>query len=120
MVWPGSERCRTEGTRDPRWALVRKDDVSADDAADGTMPLKGRCRGTMLHGGACDGSTREPIVPGAFVGALSGGALPLKVGRFQVIVRTSLLLCMSTTALVTTRLLSRPTTLPLTTSDTAA
>lgn len=108
-----SARSRT-GEVEAWWALgasspVAYDAIAREAVKESLLPSIDQTRTTGLV-----------ALPGAFVGALFGGASPWEAGRFQVIVLASLLLCMSITALVTTRLLSRSTTLLLTTSDTAA
>jgi putative ABC transport system permease protein len=51
-------------------------------------------------------------LPGAFVGALLGGASALEAGRFQIVVLVGLLCAESVTAVVLARLLGAPRTLP--------
>src|SRR4051794_21993692 len=51
-------------------------------------------------------------LPGAFVGALLGGASPVQAARFQVVVLVGLLCAQSLTAVTLARLLGAPTTLP--------
>lgn len=106
-------RART-GEIEGWWALgassaVAYDAIARESVKESLLPSIDQTRMTGLV-----------TLPGAFVGALFGGASPVEAGRFQVIVLASLLLGMTVTSLVTTRLLSRSTTLPLTTSDTAA
>ncbi|MGN6089939.1 MAG: ABC transporter permease [Actinomycetales bacterium] len=52
-------------------------------------------------------------LPGAFVGALLGGANPLQAARFQLVVLAGLLCAQATTAVVLTWLLGAPARLPL-------
>ena len=46
-------------------------------------------------------------LPGAFVGALFGGASPIVAAQFQLVVLAGIALTMLTTAVVVTRLASR-------------
>ncbi|MCS6711807.1 ABC transporter permease [Brachybacterium sp. EF45031] len=57
-------------------------------------------------------STGVVTLPGAFIGALFGGASPLEAARFQVVVLTAIMLAQTVTALTVTRRLSRMTRLP--------
>ncbi len=52
-------------------------------------------------------STGLVTLPGAFVGALFGGASPLEAAQFQLVVLAGLALAMSITALIVTRLAGR-------------
>jgi len=52
-------------------------------------------------------STGLVTLPGAFVGALFGGASPVEAAQFQLVVLAGIALAMTTTALVVTRLLGR-------------
>lgn len=52
-------------------------------------------------------STGLVTLPGAFVGALFGGADPTQAAQFQLVVLASLTLCMLTTAIIVTRLAGR-------------
>lgn len=52
-------------------------------------------------------STGLVTLPGAFVGALFGGASPLEAAQFQLVVLAGLALAMTTTALIVTRLAGR-------------
>lgn len=52
-------------------------------------------------------------LPGAFVGALFGGASPADAARFQLVVLAGIALAMVTTAVVVTRLLGRSPVLPV-------
>lgn len=57
-------------------------------------------------------STGVVTLPGAFIGALFGGASPLEAGRFQIIVLAAIMLAQGVAAFVVTRRLSRMTALP--------
>ena len=52
-------------------------------------------------------STGLVTLPGAFVGALFGGASPLEAAQFQLVVLAGLALAMTTTGLIVTRLAGR-------------
>lgn len=52
-------------------------------------------------------STGLVTLPGAFVGALFGGASPVEAAQFQLVVLAGLALAMTTTALIVTRLAGR-------------
>ena len=51
-------------------------------------------------------------LPGAFIGALAGGASPFEAGRFQIVVLTTILLAQTVAAVVLTWRLARATRLP--------
>jgi len=57
-------------------------------------------------------STGLVTLPGAFVGALFGGASPTEAAEFQLVVLAGIALGMSVTALVVTRLVGRAPVLP--------
>lgn len=52
-------------------------------------------------------------LPGAFIGALAGGASPLEAARFQVVVLVAILTAQTLSALVLTRRLARTSRLPV-------
>ncbi|WP_205473679.1 ABC transporter permease [Nocardioides sp. SYSU D00038] len=52
-------------------------------------------------------STGLVTLPGAFVGALFGGASPAEAAQFQLVVLAGIALCMTITGVVVTRLLGR-------------
>lgn len=57
-------------------------------------------------------STGVVTLPGAFIGALFGGASPLEAARFQIIVLAAIMLGQGVAAVVVTRRLSRMRVLP--------
>lgn len=69
-------------------------------------------RDAMIPGLDQTRSTGVVTLPGAFIGALFGGASPLEAARFQVVVLTAIMLAQSVTAIVVTRRLSRMGELP--------
>jgi len=60
------------------------------------------------------------VLPGAFVGAIFGGASPLEAGRFQVVVLASILAAGVLTASILTRLIGAVKTQPLADADSRA
>ena len=52
-------------------------------------------------------STGLVTLPGAFVGALFGGASPVEAAQFQLVVLAGIALAMMTTGIVVTRLAGR-------------
>jgi putative ABC transport system permease protein len=57
-------------------------------------------------------STGIVTLPGAFIGALFGGASPVEAARFQVVVLSGILLAQTVASFVLTRRLSRMTVIP--------
>lgn len=51
-------------------------------------------------------------LPGAFVGALMGGAVPVQAARFQLVVLISIMFAQTLVGIIETRILSRATTVP--------
>ncbi len=72
------------------------DDIGRDAAREALLPNLDQTRSTGLV-----------TLPGAFVGALFGGASPLVAAQFQLVVLAGIALTMLTTAVVVTRLASR-------------
>lgn len=70
-------------------------------------------RETLLPGIDQTGATGLVTLPGAFVGALFGGASPLEAAKFQLVVLIGIMLTQTITALVVVRAASATTTLPL-------
>lgn len=88
------------------WALGASSPVAHDQV-----------RRTAVHEALIPGldqtrATGLVTLPGAFVGALFGGASPWEAARFQLLVLVALLLAQTMTALVSTAVLSRSTHLP--------
>jgi len=63
-------------------------------------------------------STGLVTLPGAFVGALFGGASPAQAAQFQLVVLAGIALCMTTTAVIVTRLLGHTPYVPIHPVDT--
>ena len=72
------------------------DDVGRDAAREALLPTLDQTRSTGLV-----------TLPGAFVGALFGGASPVVAAQFQLVVLAGIALTMLTTAVVVTRLAAR-------------
>ena len=72
------------------------DDIGRDAAREALLPNLDQTRSTGLV-----------TLPGAFVGALFGGASPVVAAQFQLVVLAGLALTMLSTAVVVTRLASR-------------
>lgn len=72
------------------------DDIGRDAAREALLPNLDQTRSTGLV-----------TLPGAFVGALFGGASPVVAAQFQLVVLAGIALTMLTTAVVVTRLASR-------------
>lgn len=70
-------------------------------------------RETLLPGIDQTGATGLVTLPGAFVGALFGGASPLEAAKFQLVVLIGIMLTQTITSLVVVRAASAATTLPL-------
>lgn len=70
-------------------------------------------RETLLPGIDQTGATGLVTLPGAFVGALFGGASPVEAATFQLVVLLGIMLAQTITALVVVRAASASTTLPL-------
>lgn len=70
-------------------------------AGDAIIPVTDQTRTTGLV-----------TLPGAFVGALMGGASPLDAGRFQLVVLASLITAQTIASVVLVRVLGRSPTLP--------
>ena len=68
---------------------------------------RGAARESLLPGLDQTRSTGLVTLPGAFVGALFGGASPLEAMQFQLVVLAGLGLAMTVTALIVTRLAGR-------------
>jgi putative ABC transport system permease protein len=82
----------------PRRAVLA---IARDAAAEALVPALNQTRTVGLV-----------TLPGAFVGALLGGASPVAAARFQVVVLVGLLCAESITAVLLARLLGAPSTLP--------
>ena len=82
----------------PRQAVL---DVARSAAAESMVPNLDQTRTTGLV-----------TLPGAFIGALLGGANPLQAARFQLIVLVALIASGSIVAVLITTLLGAPATLP--------
>ncbi|SEB88397.1 putative ABC transport system permease protein [Nocardioides exalbidus] len=72
------------------------DDIGRDAAREALLPNLDQTRSTGLV-----------TLPGAFVGALFGGASPVVAAQFQLVVLAGIALTMLTTAIVVTRLAGR-------------
>lgn len=102
-----------------RQVLARRDEVEAWLAL-GAMPR-------VAHADVARESARESLLPtldqtratglvtlpGAFVGALFGGASPAVAAQFQLVVLAAIMLAMTVTSLVVTRLAATEPTVPL-------
>lgn len=77
-------------------------DVARRAAAEALVPGMDQTRTTGLV-----------TLPGAFIGALLGGANPLQAARFQLVVLAALLTAQSIVAVCVVRLLGSPATLPI-------
>jgi putative ABC transport system permease protein len=77
-------------------------DVGREAAREALLPNLDQTRATGLV-----------TLPGAFVGALFGGASPAEAARFQLVVLAGIALAMIVTAVVVTRLLGRSPVLPV-------
>ena len=94
-------------------AALRRDEVEGWLALGATGPQAhldiGRVavRETVLPNLDQTKSTGLVTLPGAFVGALFGGASPADAARFQLVVLAALGLAMTTTAILVTRLAAR-------------
>ncbi len=76
-------------------------DVARQAAAEALVPGMDQTRTTGLV-----------TLPGAFIGALLGGASPVQAARFQLVVLAAILAAQSIVAVVTVHLLGAPTRLP--------
>lgn len=88
------------------WALgapssVAHDQIVRDAVREALVPNLDSTRTTGLV-----------TLPGAFVGALFGGASPIEAGRFQLVVLGGIMLVQTVTALIVTAILARSTQLP--------
>ena len=98
-----------------RGALARRDEVEAWLSLGATPPQAHRdlgreaARESLIPTLDQTKSTGLVTLPGAFVGALFGGASPLEAAKFQLVVLAGLALAMTITALVVTRLAGRTT-----------
>lgn len=96
-----------------RGARARRDEVEAWLSLGATPPRAydevGReaARESLLPNMDQTRSTGLVTLPGAFVGALFGGASPVEAAQFQLVVLAGIALCMLTTAVVVTRLAGR-------------
>lgn len=90
------------------WSLGASNREAHDSIARAAM------RESLLPGIDQTRSTGMVTLPGAFVGALFGGASPWEAGRFQLVVLVGILLTQTVTTLVTTEMLSRARHLPST------
>lgn len=77
-------------------------DVASAAAAEALVPTMDQTRTTGLV-----------TLPGAFIGALLGGASPLQAARFQLVVLAAILAAQSIVAVTVVRLLGAPRTLPV-------
>ena len=90
------------------WALgarsaVAHDQIVRDAVREALVPNLDSTRTTGLV-----------TLPGAFVGALFGGASPIEAGRFQLVVLGGIVFAQTLTALIVTAILARSTQLPAT------
>lgn len=76
-------------------------DVARSAAAEALVPTMDQTRTTGLV-----------TLPGAFIGALLGGANPIQAARFQLVVLAAILAAQSIVAVTVVRLLGAPATLP--------
>lgn len=94
-------------------AALRRDEIEGWLALGATGPRAHRDIGRTAVGESVlpnldqTKSTGLVTLPGAFVGALFGGASPLEAARFQLVVLAALGLAMTTTAILVTRLAAR-------------
>ncbi len=77
-------------------------DVARESARESLLPTLDQTRATGLV-----------TLPGAFVGALFGGASPAVAAQFQLVVLAAIMLAMTVTSLVVTRLAATEPTVPL-------
>ncbi|MBC7551993.1 MAG: ABC transporter permease [Cellulomonas sp.] len=96
-----------------RDARQRRDEVEAWLSL-GATPTEAHCeigreavRESLLPTLDQTKSTGLVTLPGAFVGAIFGGASPVEAAQFQLVVLAGLALAMTTTALIVTRLAGR-------------
>lgn len=90
------------------WALGASNRLAHEQVA------RSAVREALLPGIDQTRSTGLVTLPGAFVGALFGGASPWEAGRFQLVVLVGILLVQTITTIVVTSLLSRSGQLPST------
>lgn len=76
-------------------------DIAREAAAEALVPALDQTRTTGLV-----------TLPGAFIGALLGGASPIQAARFQLVVLTAVLTTQAIAAVVLVRLLGAPAVLP--------
>jgi putative ABC transport system permease protein len=81
-------------------------DIARAAAAEALVPAMDQTRTTGLV-----------TLPGAFIGALLGGASPLQAARFQLVVLAAILAAQSVVAVMVVRLLGAPARLPLSTRE---
>lgn len=75
------------------WPMLAHEDIGREAARESLLPNLDQARSTGLV-----------TLPGAFVGALFGGASPVEAAQFQLVVLAGIGLAMMTTAIVVTRL----------------
>ncbi|WP_344355535.1 ABC transporter permease [Brachybacterium phenoliresistens] len=99
-------------------AQLRAGEVEAWWALGATSPVafaemaRAAVRDAMVPNMDQTRSTGVVTLPGAFIGALFGGASPLEAARFQIIVLAAIMLGQGVAAVVVTRRLSRMRVLP--------